>query len=70
VETLLRIGRDASPQFELGPDVSRQHCLITVERLREDGLLEIETYGRNGVRVLVHPDDMAGEIESFNPDDN
>lgn len=70
VETLLRIGRDASPQFELGPDVSRQHCLITVERLREDSLLEIETYGRNGVRVLVHPDDMAGEIESFNPDDN
>jgi hypothetical protein len=65
IEKLLRIGREVSPQFDLGADVSRHHCLITVERAKEDGLLEVETYGRNGVRVVVHPDDLAGEIEPF-----
>lgn len=70
IEKLLRIGREVSPQFELGPDVSRHHCLITVERVDEDDLLEVETYGRNGIRVVVHPDDVAGEVESFDPEDN
>lgn len=69
-DNLLRLGRTVSPQFEFGPDVSRHHCLVTTERAEIDGLLEIETYGRNGVRVLMHPDDLAGEIETFNPEDN
>jgi|GEM_PF-2392135 len=69
-EKLLRIGREASPQFDLGPDVSRHHCLVTVERAKEDDLLEVETYGRNGVRIVVHPDDVAGEVEPFDPEEN
>jgi len=70
METRLKIGRDVSPQFDLSPDVSRLHCLITVERMHEADLLEVETYGRNGTRVLVHPDDIAGEIEPFDPEEN
>jgi hypothetical protein len=67
---LLRVGRAVSPQFDLGPDVSRHHCLITIECAKDYDLLEVETYGRNGVRVLLHPGDLAGKIDSFDPDEN
>jgi hypothetical protein len=26
--------------------------------------LRIENYGRNGLRVILHPDDLATEVES------
>ena len=65
---LTKVGRHASPQFELGPEVSRLHCLIA-EHTGDFDLpeLEIENYGRNGTRVLVHPDDLLRE-EAFTPD--
>jgi hypothetical protein len=71
--SLIKLGREASPQFELGPDVSRMHCLVAPYDAREGEVaeaLEIESYGRNGLRILVHPDDLAGEIERFTPDDS
>jgi hypothetical protein len=67
-EMLLEIGRDLSPQFDLGPDVSRRHCLISIERVEDSGLVEVETHGRNGTRVIVHPDDIGGEVESVDSD--
>ena len=66
---LTKIGRHASPEFELGPEVSRMHCLIAEHTGDHDRPeLEIENYGRNGSRVLVHPDDLLREGEEFTPD--
>jgi hypothetical protein len=69
---VLKLGREASPGFELGPDVSRMHCLIakTVQREGFDEALEIENYGRNGLRVRVYPEDLLGEVESFEPSED
>lgn len=72
-ESLAVLGRLVSPQFELGPDVSRRHCLVAVGTSPVDGnsdVLEIESYGRNGLRVSVHPDDIVrgmtvGGVEAF-----
>jgi len=67
---LSKIGRHASPQFELGPEVSRMHCLIAEHDGDDDRPeLEIENYGRNGTRVVVHPDDLLREVEEFTPGD-
>lgn len=72
-EAVAQIGRGISPQFELGPDVSRRHCLVAANGISEvDGnsnVLEIENYGRNGLRVLLHPDDLEGELHPFDPVD-
>ena len=69
----MHLGRGISPQFELGPDVSRQHCLLAANGISEvDGdsnVLEIENYGRNGLRVLVHPIDLEGDVHPFDPKD-
>jgi hypothetical protein len=67
------LGRLVSPQFDLGPDVSRRHCLVAVGTSPVDGnsdVLEIESYGQNGLRVSVHPDDIVrgmtvGGVEAF-----
>jgi hypothetical protein len=69
---LIKLGREASPEFEFGPDVSRMHCLIakTVQREGFEEALEIENYGRHGLRVLVHPEDLLGEVESFEPSED
>lgn len=66
---LIKLGREASPRFEFGPDVSRMHCLVAKTTAREGvaEAIEIENYGRNGLRVLVHPDDLVAEAESFEP---
>jgi hypothetical protein len=69
------LGRLVSPQFELGPDVSRRHCMVAIGTSLVDGnsdVLEIESYGRNGLRVSVHPDDTVQGltvpgIEAFDP---
>jgi hypothetical protein len=64
-----KVGRLVSPELELGPDVSRRHCLIATTKLDECGeIVEIENYGRNGLRVLVHPDDLTGTIHEFDPE--
>ena len=72
-EAVVQLGRGVSPQFELGPDVSRRHCLLAANGISEiDGLsnvLEIENYGRNGLRILVHPDDLEGDVRPFDPKD-
>ena|SRR4249920_3212122 len=68
------LGRLVTPQLDLGPDVSRRHCLVAIGTSPVDGnsdVLEIESYGRNGLRVSVHPDDIVrgltvGGIEAFN----
>jgi hypothetical protein len=70
---MAKLGRLVSPQFELGPDVSRRHCLLAVGTSPVDGnsdVLEIESYGQNGLRVSVHPDDIVrgmtvGGVEAF-----
>lgn len=54
------LGRGVSPQFEFGPDVSRHHCLIYTHDTDDETVLEIENWGRNGLRALVHPEDLAG----------
>jgi hypothetical protein len=69
---VVKLGRKVSPQFVLGPDVSRHHCLLgyvdTSSDLIEDGrAFEIENYGRYGTTVLIHPDDMVEGIETFDP---
>ena len=73
MESLVQVGRGISPQFELGPDVSRRHCLVSSWGTSEvDGntdVVEIENYGRNGLRVLMHPDDMEGVPHPFDPTD-
>ena len=61
------LGRGISPQFELGPDVSRHHCLIGCSVADQGTFIEIENWGRNGTRVLVHPDDLAREIKQVEP---
>lgn len=58
------LGRGLSPEFELGPDVSRHHCLIARHDTDDRTVLEIENWGRNGLRVLAHPDDLVG-VEPF-----
>jgi hypothetical protein len=71
--SMAKLGRLVSPQFELGPDVSRRHCLLAVGTSPVDGnsdVLEIESYGRNGLRLSVHPDDIVrgmtvGGVEAF-----
>jgi hypothetical protein len=66
---LIKLGREASPQFEFGPDVSRMHCLVakTIAREGIEEAIEIENYGRNSLRVLVHPCDLLAEVEPFTP---
>lgn len=69
------LGRLVSPQFEFGPDVSRRHCMVAIGTSPVDGnsgILEIESYGQNGLRVSVHPDDLARgmtvpSVEAFDP---
>jgi hypothetical protein len=69
------LGRLVSPQFELGPEVSRRHCMVAIGASPVDGrshVLEIESYGQNGLRVSVHPDDLVQgmtvpSIEAFDP---
>jgi hypothetical protein len=69
---LIKLGREVSPRFEFGPDVSRMHCLVAETDTREGETakaIEIENYGRNGLRVLAHPDDLMGDAEPFMPDE-
>jgi hypothetical protein len=61
----IRLGREDTECFDFADDVSRRHLLL---RFRSHSI-EIENYGRNGTRVLVHPDDMLGEIEEFDSTD-
>lgn len=48
------LGREASPALRLGPEVSRDHCII--DALGDD--LIVEDYSFNGTRVKLHPDDL------------
>lgn len=61
----VRLGRGTSPEFGFAPDVSRKHCLMWETSNEEGCFIEIENYGRNGMRVIAHPDDLARKVEPF-----
>lgn len=61
-EKIVDLGREASPQLRLGPDVSREHCYVSISRT----LIDISTYGRNGTRILMWPSDLAADVDEFN----
>lgn len=66
----IALGREASPELALGPDVSRRHCLVAEHDSDEHGrTLEIENYGRNGTRILVDPRDVLIDPVPFEPID-
>jgi hypothetical protein len=65
--TAAKLGREVSPQFRLGPDVSRRHCRVASTNQEEGRIIEIENYSRNGLLVAMHPDDVFREVEPFDP---
>lgn len=69
LESATALGRELSPQFRLGPEVSRRHCLVRLSVQEKGDLIEIDNFGRNGLRVGMHPDDLARQIEPFDPYD-
>lgn len=48
----LRLGRQDSPALRLGPDVSRNHCMVTVVELG----IEIADDSGNGTVVIARPE--------------
>jgi hypothetical protein len=67
VDVIAYLGRGLSPQFELGQSVSRHHCMVAEHDTEDERFVEIENWGRNGMRVLVHPDDFV-DIQPFERD--
>lgn len=61
-ESWVDVGREVSPQFELGADVSRDHATVS---LNED-CIDIATYGRHGLAIEMTPDDLAADFTDRN----
>lgn len=57
----ISIGRQATPQLRLGPDVSRWHAEISLKLKPTHSCLQLHAYSNDDryARVSMHPDDTA-----------